>query len=198
MVALGKPQYVTVDEFLRREREAETKSEYENGVIIAMAGASTAHNRIAFDLGISLGNQLRGTSCEPFGSDMRVRVSPNKYYYPDLAVVCGQPQEGGIDEISKPAMIVEVLSESTERRDPVVKFDAYRALPSLTYYVLIAQDRARAECFSRQPDGSWRVDIALGLEAALSLPAIGCELRLSEIYARVTFPPAEDDEAAGP
>ena len=194
MVALGKPQYITPEEYLRREREAETKSEYENGVIIAMAGASVEHNRIAVNLLVGLGNQLSGKQCEPFGSDMRVCIGKRKYYYPDITVVCGEPQFYSADTLTNPTLIIEVLSKSTEGRDRVVKFDGYRALSSVSTYVLVAQDQARIECFTRQPDSSWRLDIAIGLDAVLRLPAIGCELRLAEIYARITFPPTEDDE----
>ena len=193
MVALGKPAYVTPEEYLRREREAETKSEYENGSIIAMSSASTEHNRIAFDIGVSLGNQLHGNLCEPFGSDMRVRVSERKYYYPDISIVCGEPQFAGTDLLCNPTLIIEVLSDSTERSDRVVKFDAYSVLPSLNTYVLVAQDRARIECFNWQPDNSWRLDIAVGIDAILPLPAICCELRLGEVYARVSFPPSDED-----
>ena len=192
MVAQGKPSYISPEEYLRRQRDAEMKSEYENGVIIAMAGGTAEHNRIAFDLGVSLANQLRGKPCEPFGSDMRVRVSREKFYYPDFTLVCGEVKFDDKNTLANPTLIVEVLSDSTESRDRVVKFDAYRALPSLMEYVLVAQDRARIECYTRQPDESWRIDIAIGTDAILPLPGIGCELRLAEIYARVSFPPAEE------
>ena len=124
----------------------------------------------------------------------KVRVGERKYYYPDITVVCGEPQPDSADILTNPALIIEVLSKSTEGRDRVVKFDGYRALSSVTTYVLVAQDRARIECFTRQPDNSWRLDIAIGVDAVLRLPAVGCELRLAEIYARISFPPAEDDE----
>ncbi|HZP85004.1 MAG TPA: Uma2 family endonuclease [Chthonomonadaceae bacterium] len=200
MVAHPKPCYVTPEEYLERERAAETKSEYYDGVIVAMAGASPEHDRIAVDILRHLGNQLERSPCEPFSSDMRVRVPTcNRYYYPDVSVACGGSQFEalvGVRSLLNPKLIVEVLSESTEKNDRTDKYDCYRTLASLATYVLVAQDRPRIEVFTRQPDDTWRHEVAKGLEAVLALPAIGCELKLADIYARVEFPPAPTEPAA--
>jgi Uma2 family endonuclease len=200
MVAHPKPCYVTPEEYLARERAAETKSEYYDGVIVAMAGASPEHDRIAVDFLRHLGNQLERSPCEPFSSDMRVRVPAcNRYYYPDVSVACGGSQFEalvGVRSLLNPRLIVEVLSESTEKNDRTDKYDCYRTLASLATYVLVAQDRPRIEVFTRQPDDTWRHEVAKGLEAVLALPAIGCELKLADIYARVEFPPAPAEPAA--
>src|SRR5581483_5690988 len=132
MVAHPKPCYVTPEEYLERERAAETKSEYYDGVIVAMAGASPEHDRIAVDILRHLGNQLERSPCEPFSSDMRVRVPTcNRYYYPDVSVACGGSQFEalvGVRSLLNPKLIVEVLSESTEKNDRTDKYDCYRTL----------------------------------------------------------------------
>ena len=120
MVTHAAKQCFTPLEYLRRERAAEFRSEYNHGVIIPMPGASREHNRITFDTARHLGNQLEGSSCEGFAQDMRVRVPEcDKYYYPDIVVVCGEAQfeDATFDVLLNPRLIVEVLSESTERKD---------------------------------------------------------------------------------
>jgi len=195
MVAQSKRPYIMPHEYLQRERRADTKSEYHDGVIVAMSGASRQHNRITFDTARSLGNQLQNTPCEPFSGDMRVLTPEcNRYFYPDVIVVCGEAQfeDETLDTLTNPTLIVEVLSESTERMDRRMKWDCYQTLPSLRTYVLIAQDEPRIETFTRQEDGAWSYSAANKLEATVSLPAIGCTLRLSDVYARVEFPPVLD------
>jgi Uma2 family endonuclease len=108
------------------------------------------------------------------------------YTYPDLLVVCGEPQlaDEHTDMLLNPTLIVEVLSESTEAYDRGKKFEHYRTLDSLTDYLLVAQDEARIEHFTRR-EGGWLLTEARGLDGVLALPSIGCELRLAEVYERV-------------
>ncbi len=193
MVATLEKRCYTPQEYLEREREAEFRSEYDHGVIIPMAGASKEHNRINVDTLNSIVNQLKGGSCEAFTQDMQVRVPDcDKYYYPDIAVVCGEPKfEGitGLDVLLNPTLIIEVLSLSTERKDQEEKFDCYETLESLSDYVLISQTEPRIEHFSRQKQGIWQFVVARGLNAVLELPAIGCSLRLADAYARIELSP---------
>ncbi len=205
MAAQKQQNYFTPREYLQWERQADTRSEYHDGVIVAMSGASRVHNRITFDTGRALGNQLAGQACEPFESDMRVLVPDcNRYFYPDLVIVCGEAQfeDAELDTLLNPALIIETLSDSTERTDRRLKLDCYRTLPTLQTYVLIAQDEPRIETFTRQTGGTWRHEAVTGLDAVLPLPAIRCTLRLADVYARVSFAPAPnagtiqaDDEA---
>jgi Uma2 family endonuclease len=184
-------QFITAADYLVLERQAETKSEYLNGYIYAMSGASLKHNRIVAGLATTLGTQLRRKPCEPFFGDMRVKVSPTGLYtYPDVVVVCGEPQleDQNFDTLLNPKVIVEVLSESTENYDRGDKFAHYRALESLTDYLLAAQNQPFIEHFHRQADGSWLYSAAQGLEAEIEIATIGCVLRLAEVYERVTFP----------
>ncbi|HZO87468.1 MAG TPA: Uma2 family endonuclease [Chthonomonadaceae bacterium] len=142
---------ISPQEYLAHERKAETKSEYHGGRIVAMAGASKGHNRITVNLIRHLANQLEGTSCEPFANDLRVRVPAcDKYDYPDVAVVCGEPQfeDSHLDTLLNPTLIIEVLSDTTEAADRGEKFACYRTLASLTTYVLVAQKRPSVEVTS--------------------------------------------------
>jgi len=203
MIATLEKRCYTPLEYLERERSAEFRSEYDHGVIIPMAGASKEHNRINVDAARHLGNQLQGSSCELFSLDMQVRVPEcDKYYYPDIAVVCEEPKfEGitGLDVLMNPTLIIEILSKSTELKDRNEKFDCYETLDSLTDYVLISQTEPRIEHFSRQKQGIWQFMVARGLTAILELPAIGCSLRLADVYSRIIFPtaPPETSEPEG-
>ncbi len=194
MVAFAKNRFVTPQEYLEYERKAVTKHEYHNGQIVAMAGASWAHNLITANSSRHIGNQLEEGPCVVVVTDLRVRVPAcNKYYYPDGIVVCGEPafEANGFDTLLNPRLIIEVLSDSTERADRIEKFDCYETLASLTDYVLISQHEPRVEHYARLSDGGWHYIVARGLEATLPLPSIGCELRLAAVYARVSFlPPA--------
>jgi Uma2 family endonuclease len=180
----------TPAEYLALERAAETKHEYLNGRIYAMAGARRNHVRVTTNLTMLIGTQLRGRGCLPFNSDMRVRVpATGLYTYPDLSVVCGEPrfEEDEGDVLVNPTALVEVLSRSTASYDRGEKFDHYRQIPSLQEYVLFEQDRARAEHYLRNStDGDrWGLTVARDLDATLALPTIGCLLALRDVYDRV-------------
>jgi Uma2 family endonuclease len=157
MVAYAKKKtYITPQEYLKWERKAETRSEYYDGVIVAKAGASWEHNLITGNMQGEFHAQLRGKPSVAVSQDLRVYVPVyNRYCYPDVVVVCGEPwfEDSNLDTLLNPTLIVEVLSESTWRTDRVEKYDGYTTLESLSTYVLVAQDRPRAECYNRQPDG---------------------------------------------
>lgn len=184
----------TVDEYLRRERNSLEKHEFDDGEILAMAGATRVHVLITTNTLVALHTRLRGKPCVPYGSDLRIRLSGRpKYVYPDISVICGQPQADPDDSRGEsflnPRLIVEVLSPSTEQYDRKAKFDRYRQVESLREYVLVSQDTSRIETFARQPDGTWAFDVAVGIEAVAKLRSIQVDLPLSEVYAGVEFPP---------
>src|ERR1041385_7127366 len=121
--------YISSEEYLRLERQAEYKSEYLNGEIFAMSGASRAHNLITANITGELRQQLRGRPCETYAGDMRVKVSASSFYtYPDVVVVCGEPQfeDSELDTLVNPTILLEVLSQSTERYDRMAKTFYYR------------------------------------------------------------------------
>jgi Uma2 family endonuclease len=200
MATVPKPRY-TPEEYLGLERHAEHKSEYFAGEIFATAGASRVHNRIAFNIAGALYSQLRGTSCQGFNSDMRVRVKATGLYtYPNIAVACGEllfDDEQG-DTLLNPTLIVEILSPSTEAYDRGDKFAQYRRLESLQEYVLVALDRCGVERFARQPDGQWLLLEAADPSATVHLASISGDLKLAEVYDRVELPGRETGAPGSP
>lgn len=183
--------YLTPQEYLEYERQAETKSEYFNGEIYAMAGATREHNLIVTNTVLSLGTRLRSRRCEIYAADMRVKVSPTGLYtYPDVVVVCGPPRfdDAHKDTLLNPILIVEVLSESTEAYDRTGKFEHYRKLESLTDYLLISQERAWIEHRARQSDIKWLTGYYMGLETVVPIPSLDCELRLADVYDKIDWP----------
>lgn len=175
--------------YLERERASPTKHEYFAGEIYAMAGASPAHSRITINLSREIDSRLLGGPCVTYSSDQRVKVSATGFYtYPDLVVVCGEPQydDSELDTLLNPTLIVEVLSPSTEAYDRGVKFARYRRIPSLQEYVVVSQDRARVERHRRR-DAVWELEEFDGLEAALSLVTVPGEIPLTRLYDRVNL-----------
>src|SRR5437868_8492820 len=133
---------LTPEEYLAIERKAEYRSEYLNGEMFAMTGASRKHNLIALNIAGELRQQLKSKPCEAYVNDMRVRIpATDLYTYPDVTVVCGDPEfeDAFIDTLLNPTLLIEVLSESTESYDRGKKFGYYRTIQSLAEYLLVAQ-----------------------------------------------------------
>jgi Uma2 family endonuclease len=183
----------TPEEYLTFERTAEVKHEYIDGFIYAMAGASPAHNQICFNLTGELYLQLRGTECRGFTSDQKIRTDlQDLFSYPDITIVCGAPlfHDNHKDVILNPKVIVEVLSPSTEARDRTEKFARYRTIKSLTDYLLIAQDGASVEHYTRlKGNQGWGYEQARELAEEIKIVSINCTLKLADIYDRIAFPP---------
>ena len=195
MATRGAQTYLTPEEYITLERkavpDAETvRSEYINGEVINMSGASLAHNLITGNIFGQLYTRLRGGRCIVFANEMRVSIATAKsYFYPDVSVVCEEPrfEDDVFDTLLNPIVIVEVLSPSTEAYDRGEKFAHYRQLPSLQEYILVAQDQIRVEHYRRQERQWIFTDFGMHDEV-LSLPSLQCELPLPDIYERVTFP----------
>ncbi len=184
-----KNEYITAEEYLRLERAAEFKSEYYNGKIYAMSGARRKHVRIVTNLVYSLESQFRERDCNVYANDLRVCVDPIKglYTYPDTIVTCGEEKylDNEFDTLLNPVTIFEVLSDSTAKYDQSAKFELYAGIESLKEYVLVAQDRVSVNHFSRQPEGKWLLTAAQKLSDTLRLEATECELKLTDVYAKV-------------
>jgi Uma2 family endonuclease len=191
---------MTDEQYLAVERAAETKSEFFDGEMYAMSGATRPHILITGNIFGELYAQLKGGPCEVYNNDMRVSVrdpSSYSYTYPDLVAVCGEPRfrDDTFDTLLNPALIVEVLSPSTEAFDRGGKFARYRRLDSLKEYVLVSQDRALVERFQRRGE-QWLLTEYRGLDAELELESIGCAIRLKDIYARIDLPVDPDEGEA--
>jgi len=188
-MSIAPQSYVTPQEYLARERRAETKSEYLGGEVFAMGGGSPQHNQISVNTSGELRQRLRDGDCIVYSSDQRVKVSATGLYtYPDVTVVCGEPEfdDDKKDTLLNPKVLFKVLSPSTEDYDRGGKFKHYRTLPSLQEYVLISQDYPLVEHYIRNQD-QWIFTEIDSLQETLLFPSLGCELPLAEIYLKVQF-----------
>lgn len=182
-MALPQP-YIDRDTYVAQERDAEFRSEYFDGTVVAMAGASFRHSMLVGNLLAALASPLRSRGCSVHASDLRVFIAAaNSFTYPDLVIVCGEPSFTGDqpDTVTNPTAIVEVLSPSTEALDRGGKFIRYQTLPSLEEYILIAQDDQRVEHYKRRSDQRWLLTV---IEDDASVDILDVEVPLSEIYAR--------------
>jgi Uma2 family endonuclease len=177
---------LTEEEYLAIERAAEFKSEFLNGEMLAMSGVSLQHGRLQLNLLVELMTRLRGSECEAILSDVRVRVSPSMYVYPDLSVICGPPilADENQDILLNPVVIFEVLSPSTEKYDRGLKFQNYRTMDTLKDYILVDQEKIRIEHYIRHTAGWTLRDYQHPDE---ELQTIGVSIPLQRIYERVEF-----------
>jgi len=177
-------------EYLSMERSSNEKHEFAFGEIYAMGGASANHVEIVGNLAGELRNQLRQRPCRVYSTDLRLCVdTKHRYTYPDVVVVCGQPQflDDQIDTLLNPDLIVEVLSEATryyKRRD---KFQQYRGIASFREYLLVDQAKVHVERHTKQPDGTWSLWETDSLVDTVRLESINVTLPLSEIYLKIEF-----------
>jgi Uma2 family endonuclease len=193
-MSLQPKTYITPDEYLELESKAECKSEYFNGEIFAMGGASPRHVLIVTNLVSELRSQLKNQPCTVYSTDLRVSVSPTGLYtYPDVVVVCGDPQfsDSRSDTLINPILIIEVLSKSTKDYDRGEKFEQYRMIGTFKEYVLVAQDKQHVEHYIKQADNTWVLSETNRIEDSIELSSIGCGLKLSEIYDKVNILSAE-------
>lgn len=180
---------MTPQEYLAFERASKERHEFVNGEIFAMSGGTWEHNLLSVNITRELGNALLERPCHVQGSDMKIKTASD-YHYADALVICGAPvfEDQTRDVVINPKVIVEVLSDSTERYDRGDKFTSYRTLESLQDYVLVSQKSVLVEHFRRLPDGNWLYS-ALGPGDRLLLESVGCEIPIDRIYLKV-FPTA--------
>lgn len=189
MTAIAVQTQLTPEEYLDWERKAPFKNEYLSGQILAMSGASLAHNVITGNIFNGLYNQLVNRDCETYTGKMRVKARPiTSYFYPDVTVVCDEPrfEDDVFDTLLNPTVVVEVLSRSTAAYDKGEKFKSYKQLTSLQEYILVSQDRVNVERHFRLGT-QWRAIEFQEFADILSLDSIRCELPLGHIYRRVKF-----------
>jgi Uma2 family endonuclease len=189
-MASAPQTWITVEDYLATERAAERKSEYFDGQMFAMAGATEAHNLIVGNLIHELKKQLEQRECRVYPSDMRVQCPRGLYTYPDVTVVCGPPRfrDDCFDTLLNPTVIIEVLSENTEAYDRGKKWEQYNGIESLKHYVLVSSDHTHVDAYTRRSQSAWEYSAADELQQRAILSAIACELPLSTIYRQVDFP----------
>jgi Uma2 family endonuclease len=192
-----KPVRMTEAEYLAFEEQSELKHEFVNGEILAMTGASWKHTVICTNLGIAIGRQIADKNCTAVLADMRLKVeSTVSYRYPDMMVICGEPEfvNKRVDTISNPTVIIEVLSTATALIDRNEKLREYRQIDTVQEYLLVSQNEARIEKFVRQNKDVWIYTETIGLLKALDLPSIGCVLKLADVYNKISFDSTTQEE----
>ncbi|MCU0238358.1 MAG: Uma2 family endonuclease [Pyrinomonadaceae bacterium] len=175
---------ISVEDYLEGEKVSPIRYEYVNGEVYAMAGSSDNHNRIARNTVTILSNYLRNSRCEPFFNDIKVRVTPTVYYYPDIFVACDNPNPYYRNE---PILIVEVLSPKTERTDRNEKLNVYRRITSLQEYLIVAQDKMLCELHYRDKNQNWNAQVFTESEELIEFASINLSLSLNDIYRNVEF-----------
>jgi Uma2 family endonuclease len=174
---------MSYEAYLAFEREAASKHEYLRGMVLAMAGGTPEHARLASNLARLIGNAIVGRPCAVFSSDLRVRiVETDRSTYPDLTVVCGRLELAPDDDaaVVNPSVIVEILSDSTEADDRGEKFAHYRRLPSLRDYVLVAQKTQRIEVYRRE--GERWILTEHGPGTSFELSSLDARISVDEVY----------------
>ena len=186
VMSLQPKQTLSFEEWLEGERAVlEGRSEFVDGEVFAMTGASLAHNAIVSNINREISIQLKKRPCQVYANDVKVLIrSANAARYPDLVALCGEPEllDDRCDVLLNPSLIVEVLSDSTEAYDRGDKFALYRQLPSLQEYLLVSQNRVGVELYTRGTDGRWTLSDYAALTDRVPLTSIDCTLALSEVY----------------
>lgn len=191
-MSVDQQPMMSPEDYLAQERNAEFKSEYLNGEIYAMAGASRNHNQITSNLVVSLGSQLANEPCGVYVSDMKVRTrttETSKYSYPDVVMTCGEElfEDSQGDVLLNPQIIIEVLSNSTEAYDRGLKFFHYQLIPSLQEYLLVSQHYCRIEHYQRRADKQWVYREFHQMEDTIPLATVDCLLQVKDVYRRVIW-----------
>ncbi len=185
------------------ESASDDRHEFIDGEVYVfrmMSGGKLSHARIITNLLISLGRKLDGGKCSLFSSDMMVKTASGMFVYPDVSVVCGDPvieQRRGMEMITNPTLLVEVMSKTSESMDRGKKWRAYQTIPTLRDYLLIRQTTPVIERFTRESNGEWSKasTVIYGLDQMVELPSIECVLALSDVYEKVSF--EQDAEQEG-
>jgi Uma2 family endonuclease len=185
-----KYNYISPEQYLEMERASETKHEYYNGEVFAMAGASVPHNEISFNINRLVASSAHDKGCKLFGSDFRIHIPERSLFtYPDFSIVCGKADTSKLysDNLTNPSVIIEILSKSTKDYDRGTKFFLYRSIKSLKEYILIDSISVSIEKYTRQENNSWLLTEFNNLSDSFHITTIGVTLQLQDIYEDVNF-----------
>jgi len=187
----NKLNNLTIEEYVALEKATETKYEYHDGQVFAMAGGTIEHGLIAGNTygELKFGFRKKQSDCIAINSEVKLHIQfSNKFLYPDVMVVCGGMERASKDSnsIINPSVIIEVLSKSTESYDRGDKFFAYRKINSLKEYILINQHKAEVDIYKRESD-LWKISRIEGLDKQLEIPSLGLNIALKDVYENVIF-----------
>src|SRR5215213_4556980 len=182
---------ISVEDYLEGEQVSQTKHEYINGEVYAIAGASDRHYRIAMNIATKLDLHLAQSNCEAFMAEMKLKADEKTFYYPDVFVSCDKIIKSSFYR-EEPILIIEVVSPSTRQIDHREKLRVYQQIPTVQEYVIIEQDKMLVEIHRRQTDGRWITYFYNegDLDEQIEFQSVGLSLNLEEIYNRVRFEPA--------
>ncbi|MEA5420711.1 Uma2 family endonuclease [Spirulina sp. CCNP1310] len=187
MIALTDKSKLTPEEYLAAEEQSPVKHEYIDGEVYAMAGTTDNHNTIALNLATLIHNHFKGTDCRVYFSDVKAKIAAkNRFYYPDLLVTCDVRDRETSTYKSFPKLIIEVLSDSTEKFDRGDKFNDYQALASLEEYVLVSSQHQRVEIFRRKHQ-FWQYQTYDLDQPNFKLETIGLDVKIADIYEDVVL-----------
>lgn len=192
MAVLKLKTKISVDDYLKTEEISPVKHEFVEGEVYAMAGTSDDHNRIAGELYSRLLDRLRDSDCEPFVGDIKVQITKNVVYYPDILVSCETDPESPYFR-NRPILIIEVTSPSTKHIDRREKLMFYLQIPSVLEYVVIDQHKMNVEVHRRQPNGAWITYYFNERDDIVELTSVDLSIPLPDLYRRVKF-----EKNAGP
>jgi Uma2 family endonuclease len=196
MIAIKQSDHLSAEDYLEAEKSSPVKHEYHNGEIYAMAGASDEHVTIGINLTSLLRDNLRGSNCRIYGSDMKVQIDTvNHFYYPDVMVSCDQRDREFRFFKKYPCLIIEILSDSTEAKDRGKKFQHYRSLETLKEYVLVNQDQPQVEVFRKNQTGLWVLHL-FGEGDEVELLSLNITVPILSLYEDVEFTLSELSEFA--
>lgn len=188
MSSAERTAFVTVDDYLAMEESARTKSEYVDGWVRAMSGATLRHNKVVGNCFVALATSLKSKPCGPFNSDTKIRIEregSKRFYYPDAQVVCESNEQTSVFQ-DRPVVIIEVLSPSTRMYDMDEKMNAYLSIPSLQSYIVLEQHQPIG-IVMRRTEGGFLREVVEGIDAKIDLPFIGCGLAMRDNYDGIEF-----------
>ena len=190
-IPVYQKKFYSIQEYLQMEKDSLEKHEYYKGEIFAMGGAGARHNIISVNILIALGTALKGKSCRPYGSDMRINIPENSLFtYPDISVICGDiiNSEEDNDTATQPTLIIEILSPSTKNYDRGEKFMLYRAITTLKEYILVDAESIHVEHFAINKEGLWQLEEHNKLQEKIIIETLNIQLQLENVYEGTKLP----------
>jgi Uma2 family endonuclease len=183
----------SAEDYLVSERNSSTKSEFSNGKILAKAGSNRWHNLICTNTAIAVGSRSNGHKSDIYVNDMRVQLSANRFCYPDVVIVSGEPNftDGNFDVLLNPTIIVEIFSSATNSSNKTEKLESYLAMSSIRECLMVKEDEMRVEHYAKQNPKQWIYRIYNERDDVISLDSVNCKVALQEIYAQIKFRQAE-------
>lgn len=181
----------TIEEYLAMEEHSNVKHEYYRGEVFAMSGSKVPHNIVSVNLLSILKNKLKGSKCQPFGSDQRIFIEEASFLtYPDISIICGDIKTYNNDEwnILNPTVLIEVLSPSTKGYDRGEKFELYKHSPTLKEYLLVDPKSVLIEAWRIGADSKWEITVYKAIEGTLQIPSLSVHIPLEEIYESTPLP----------